>query len=169
VVTREFLIPVLSEIYEGNVSDGKMFLPTLTRLRNKLSELHLDIQELTVVFDKGSDSKGNFADLDLLEVPYVASLTPSYHEDLINVPLDSYHLEQVNEHQLMCYRTQKEVWGKTRTIVLFISEKLRQGQLRGLAQAISETITIHSLSSKPVRETQLEEIDPALQRLYGNW
>jgi transposase len=34
VVTREFLIPVLSEIYEGNMKDEKMFVPILTRLRN---------------------------------------------------------------------------------------------------------------------------------------
>ena len=136
-MTREFLIPVLSEIYEGNMKDEKMFVPILTRLRNKVSELHLDIRELTVVFDKGSNSKGNFAELDTQEIPYVASLTPTYHEDLLGVPLDSYHRVQVNDREIWCYRTQKEVWGKTRTIVLFRSEKLRQGQLQGLQQALA--------------------------------
>ena len=136
VVTREFLIPVLSEIYEGNMKDEKMFVPILTRLRNKVSELHLDIRELTIVFDKGSNSKGNFAELDTQEIPYVASLTPTYHEDLLGVPLDSYHRVQVNDREIWCYRTQKEVWGKTRTIVLFRSEKLRQGQLRACSRLL---------------------------------
>lgn len=151
VVTREFLIPVLSEVYEGNMSDSKMFLPTLTRLRSKLSDLHLDIKELTVVFDKGSNSRDNFKDLDLSEIPYVASLTPSYHEDLLSVPLDSYHPVRVNDQEILCYRTEKEVWGKERTIVLFLSEKLRQGQMRGLERALS------------VKHEQLKELNRKLR------
>ncbi|PHJ36858.1 hypothetical protein P378_19850 [Desulforamulus profundi] len=60
VVTKEFLIPVFSEIYEGNKSDKELFIPTLTKLRKKLSELNLDMEEITIVFDKGSNSKDNF-------------------------------------------------------------------------------------------------------------
>jgi transposase len=164
VVTKEFLIPVLSEVYEGNKTDEKMFVPTLTRLRNKLSELNLDIQELTVVFDKGSNSKGNFAELDISEMPYVASLTPSYHEDLLNVPLASYRRVQVNDQEILCYRTQKEVWGKTRTVIVFLSEKLRQGQLHGLLQTLpgkyeqlKELKT--KLTAKRVRKRKREDVE----------
>jgi len=83
VVTKEFLIPVFSEIYEGSKSDKELFTPTLTRLREKLLELNLSIEEFTIVFDKDSNSKDNFAVLDGVQIPYVASLTPSYHEDLL--------------------------------------------------------------------------------------
>lgn len=173
VVTKEFLIPVLSEVYEGNKSDEKMFVPTLTRLRNKLSELNLDIRELTIVFDKGSNSKGNFAELDISEIPYVASLTPSYHEDLLNVPLSSYHKAQVNDQEILCYRAQKEVWGKTRTIVVFISEKLRQGQLQGLNQALSSKYEQLNklktkLTAKRVRKREREDVKRQIKDiLYG--
>lgn len=53
VVTKEFLIPVLSTVYEGNKVDKKVFTPFLTKLRKILSELNLEIEELTIVFDKG--------------------------------------------------------------------------------------------------------------------
>lgn len=33
VATKEFLIPVLSEVYEGNKPDKSMFIPFITRLR----------------------------------------------------------------------------------------------------------------------------------------
>lgn len=59
-------------------------------------------------------------------------------EDLLNVPLSSYHRVQVNDQEILCYRAKKEVWGKTRTIVVFLSEKPRQGQLQGLKQAIGK-------------------------------
>lgn len=138
VVTKEFLIPVFSEIYEGNKSDKELFVPILTKLRKKLSELNLDVEEVTVVFDKGSNSKDNFAELDGSKIPYVASLTPSYHEDLLNVPLSQYRKVKVGGQGILCYRTRKKVWGKERTIVIYLSEKLRQGQMRGLNQALAK-------------------------------
>lgn len=138
VVTKEFLIPMFSEIYEGNKTDKSLFIPFLTKLRQKLSALNLNLEELTIVFDKGSNSKDNFAELDKRNIPYVASLTPSYHEDLLSIPLSEYRKVKVGERESLCYRTKKTVWGKERTVVLYVSEKLRQGQIRGLNQALAD-------------------------------
>jgi len=138
VATKEFLIPVLSEIYEGNKTDNKFFIPFLTKIRRKLSDLNLELEEITIVFDKGSNSKKNFAELDNLHLPYVASLTSSYHEDLLKIPLSKYRKVKVGGKELLCYRTPKKVWGQERTLVIYLSEKLRQGQIRGLMQALKK-------------------------------
>ena len=138
VVTREFLIPVFSEVYEGNMSDKELFAPFLTKMREKLSAFNLEVEEFTIVFDKGSNSKANFAKLDASEIPYVASLSPGYHEDLLSVPLSLYKTVEINSKQILCYRTQKEVWGRDRTIVVYISDKLRKGQIQGLKQALEK-------------------------------
>ncbi|SDJ33887.1 hypothetical protein SAMN04488123_1393 [Natribacillus halophilus] len=90
VVTREFLVPVLSNVYEGNQVDSTRFIPFLHQLRNKLTELQLAVEEFTVVFDKGSHTKKNFAELDASEISYVASLSPAYHKDLVNIPFSKY-------------------------------------------------------------------------------
>jgi len=76
--------------------------------------------------------------IDQLKLPYVAALTPSYHEDLLAIPRCDYQTVTVNGKDYPCYHTKKEVWGKERTIVIAISEKLRQGQLRGLEQALAK-------------------------------
>jgi transposase len=134
IVTKDFLLPVCSSVYEGNKTDKELFIPQLTQLRTKLAELSISVEEITLVFDKGSNTKDNFAELDNKEIPYVASLSPAYHDDLINIPNSSY--TETEKH--FCYRTRKEIWGKERTVVLYISEKLRQGQLRGLEQALQK-------------------------------
>lgn len=64
-VTKDFLIPVFSEVYEGNRTDKERFIPFLTRLREKLAELNLSLEEITLVFDKGNNTKNNFAKLDI--------------------------------------------------------------------------------------------------------
>ncbi|WP_088049268.1 IS1634 family transposase [Virgibacillus dakarensis] len=92
-----------------------------------------------VVLDAyGSNTKKNFTELDTSEVPYVASLSPAYHEDLVNIPFSEYTPVEVGEKEVSCYRIEKEVWGKNRTLVLYVSERLREGQTRGLHQALDK-------------------------------
>jgi transposase len=154
VVTKEFILPIFSEVYAGNTSDSKRFIPFLTKFREKLSELHFNLEEVTVVFDKGSNSIENFGFLDQMEVPYVASLILNYHPDLLAIPLENYHEIQMKGKKVKCYRTQKRIWGKKRTVVIYLSEKLRQGQVDGLKQIIAK------------RESALEEFKGKLNSDY---
>ena len=138
VVTKDFLLPVFSEIYEGNRTDKELFIPFLTRLREKLAELNISLEEVTLVFDKGSNSKGNFNELDQKNIDYVASLSSAYHPELLSVPLEKYREVDLGDQSLPCYRTCCDVWGKKRTVLIYVSEKLRQGQLRGLTQSLEK-------------------------------
>ena len=170
VATREFLIPVLSQVYQGKKSDKELFVPSLTKIRKKLSELNLELEEFTIVFDKGSNSKANFAKLDKSELPYVASLTAAYHEDLLVIPLSEYHTVTVNGKDCLCYRTKKEVWGKERTIVITRSEKLRQGQFRGLEQTLAKKLgqlqeLKQKLNSPRARKRKRKGLEDAVQSI----
>jgi transposase len=170
VVTKEFLIPIFSEVYEGNEADEKLFIPYLTRLRQKLEELNFNIEEFTIVFDKGSNSKKNFACLDQFKMPYVASLTPVYHEDLLSIPVWRYWWVKVNGKRVLCYRTKKEIWGKERTVVLYVSEKLREGQLRGLHQALAGKYQKlqelkEALQSLKVKKRKKEDLERKIQAI----
>ncbi|MBC8452520.1 MAG: IS1634 family transposase [Spirochaetes bacterium] len=138
VVTEEFLLPVYSSVYAGNVHDTTLFLPFLTKLRRYLTELQLDLQDITLVFDKGSNSKENFAELDDKSIPYVGSVVASYYPDLLEVPRSSYKTVLVGNTQVPCFRTTKEVWGAERTVVVCISEKLKAGQIRGFLQTLEK-------------------------------
>lgn len=170
VVTKEFLIPVLSEIYANNGSDKTMFISFITRLRRNLAELNLNIEELTIVLDKGSNTKNNFAELDKHQLPYVASLTPSYHEDLLNIEFSRYRPVIIGENELLCYRTTKPVWGKERTVVVYVSEKLRRGQLNGLKQALKKKYEqLNELKQKlnalRVRKKKREDIETKIKAI----
>lgn len=140
VVTREFLIPVFTEVYEGNTPDAKRFVPFLTGLRERLAELHIKLEDVTLVFDKGSNSKKNFGLLDQEELAYVGSLAAGHHPDLLAVAWEEYHEVQAGGKRLKCYRARKTVWGKERTVVVYLSEKLRAGQIAGLDQAIAQRL-----------------------------
>jgi transposase len=170
VVTKDFLIPVFSEVYEGNRTDKELFIPFLTRLREKLIELNVSLEEVTLVFDKGSNTKDNFAELDGKEIPYVASLSPSYHKELLEIPLSNYREVKVEDHKILCYRTRKKVWGKERTLVLYLSERLRKGQIRGLKQDLEKKYRLlqelkQKLNNPRARKKQKEDVQNKIQEI----
>ncbi|MBE0465943.1 MAG: hypothetical protein IBX71_01790 [Candidatus Desulforudis sp.] len=78
--------------------------------------------------------------MDASEIPYVASLTPAHHENLLAIPLSRYHKVTLGDREIACFRLRKVVWGKERTLVLYVSEKLRAGQLRGLKQGSGQKV-----------------------------
>lgn len=151
VVTEEFLLPVYSSVYAGNAHDSTQFLPFLTQLRTGLAQLQWDLHDITLVFDKGSNSKKNFAQLDQQELAYVGSLQVSYYPDLLAIEQREYHPVRVGSEEVLCYRTEQEIWGAHRTVVLYISEQLRAGQLRGFEKTLQK------------KEEALEKLNTRLQ------
>ena len=67
-MSREGQIPLCSHVYEGNRADSSLFPDSLSRIRERLAELSVDLEQLTVVYDKGNLSKANQALVD--EAPF---------------------------------------------------------------------------------------------------
>jgi len=141
LVSRDGQIPLCSQVYEGNKVDAKLFPDSLSRIRQRLAALALDLEDLTVVYDKGNLSKANQALVDEAPFGYVASLTPAHHRELMAIPCSSYAplsggpLDGVRVHRL-----RRQIWGAERTVVLLISERLRAGQMRGLEQHLGKRL-----------------------------
>jgi transposase len=142
LVSRDGQIPLCSQVYEGNKVDSKLFPDSLTRIRKRLANLSVDIEDLTVVYDKGNMSKANQALVDEAPFGYVASLTPAHHAELMAIPSHRYtpiagggRLQGVP-----VLRLRRNIWGAERTVVLLISEQLRAGQIRGLQQHLRQRL-----------------------------
>ena len=142
LVSREGQIPLCSHVYEGNQVDSKLFPDSLSRIRERLAELSVDLEQLTVVYDNWNLSKANQALVDRAPFGYVASLTPSHHSDLMAIGLDRYRplAEGSQLEGVAVHRFRHEVWGAERTVVLFVSERLRAGQIRGLRQHLEKRL-----------------------------
>lgn len=136
LVTRDFFLPLSSKVYEGNINDSSLFKEYLPYIFSKFREINLELADLTIVFDKGNNSKDSFSEIDCGKIHYVASISPSHHKDLLNIPIESYSKVKVNGKEILSFRTKKEIWGKERTVVLYKSDKLLLGQLRGLEKYI---------------------------------
>lgn len=143
LVSREGQIPLCSQIYEDNRVDSVSFPESLSRIRERLAKLSLAVEDVTIVYDKGNLSKVNQRLVDEAPFGYVASLVPAHHRDLLEIPVDRYSPLSGSSSRLgeiPVLRLNQTIWGKERTVLLFISEQLRSGQIRGLAQHMTKRI-----------------------------
>ena len=142
LVSRDGQIPLCSQVYKGNTVDTKLFPESLSRIRKRLADLSVDVQDLTIVYDRGNLSKANQAMVDEANFGYVASLVPAHHPDLMKIPVERYRPLPANSELegVLALRLTHEIWGAERTVILFVSEQLREGQIRGLEQHLSKRL-----------------------------
>ena len=138
LVSRDGQIPICSHVYQGNRADVKEFIPALTAIRQRLADLSITLQDVTLVYDRGNLSQTNQQMIDESTLGYVSALVPAQQSDLIAIPLSSYRVISTGRLKgVSVYRTTKMIWGKERAIVMYQSDEFRAGQKRGLDQSLA--------------------------------
>jgi len=138
VVTKQDYIPLLHYTYQGNMNDSRVFQEVIRKISSRMLALKMDLNSHTLVFDRGCNSKDNLALVSTLNLHYVGALTPSHHVDLIQDAEGHFETVSVADSELELYRDKRVIWGKERTVVVFISQRLKAGQLRGVYQALNK-------------------------------
>jgi transposase len=107
-------------------------------IRQRLIDLGRDFESLTIVYDKGNVSRANQRLVDQEQLHYVTAIPNTSERKLVieaNARLASIDLE--NGQSVSAHRTRKRIWGVERTVVVLVSERLRQGQMRGIMQHVA--------------------------------
>jgi len=136
--TRQDGIPLWHEVHGGQVPDVKSFAEALTAFRQRLVEMGQTLKSLTLVYDKGNVSRANQSLVDTSKLHYVASLTAASQRALLseaNPKMEAVALDDGEE--VRAYRTRRSIWGAERTAIVLLSERLREGQRRGILQHVA--------------------------------
>ncbi len=140
MVSTDFHVPLFHKIYEGNVHDSTIFKTISQELRDRYAELAKGCQHITLVLDKGNNSKEALGELHDSDFHFVGSLTRSQRKDLLKIPLSKYaKLEGERFGECMAYRVRRKVFGHLRTLVVTFNENLLHGQLQGITYNLEKT------------------------------
>ena len=152
LVSKEDQFPLYHQTYRGNKNDVTVFKEISQKLLRRLQQITKELADVTLVFDKGNNSKENFAQLDKSDhCYYVAGLVSSYFKDLIKEANQNFSEIKIEDERLPAYRIKKTVWGQERTCVITVSKQLKEGQIQGILQHLDKKYQIlHKL------KTQLE-------------
>lgn len=142
--TSDNHIPLLYEVYEGNLHDAKQFPKMLLKFNkffNKLAGGNA-APNVTLIFDKGNNSQENMEMLNSLPVHFVGSVKLSEHEDLANIPNDDERFKVCPKFNgTKAFRTKKKVYGIERTLLITYNENLFQSQIKTVHNDINKVMS----------------------------
>lgn len=118
-------MPIVHLTYAGNVTDVRVFPHVLRRLMERVRRLDPGAAEVTLVFDRGHNSKQNLADVANEGAFVVGGLIASQHPDLLRLPVTT-SPERVGELRVL--RVEKVVYGQPATVVITYNDKLEKKQ-----------------------------------------
>jgi transposase len=149
-------IPLYYDLYEGNRNDTQQFPLMIGKFDAFLKEVNgkqTEKPQVTIIFDKGNNSKGNFELIDELQIHYVGSIKLSEAKDLAERsnkdPLFT-GCQTVGLESTKACRVKRKIYGKDRTVVVTYNQNLFHTQW----------LTVHNDIKKAV-----DQLQPLQQRL----
>ena len=153
VVSKEDYIPLFHHSYRGNLQDGTVFREVIEKIKDRMQSLGLSQDTHTLVFDRGNNSKKNLSIVKSLGFYYVGALTPYHHKEIIDRAMEDMVIIRLNNETLAVYREKSIIWEDEKTILVFVSDRLKAGQIRGIYQNLDK-------KEKSLKELQEALINP---------
>ena len=149
LVTHDCHIPVMHHVYKGNLHDSTVFHSLTKRMATLLKRLKSSLGEVTIIFDKGNISAENLNRLRESRISFVAALTSSHHNDLLDIPLSAYTPTSTHLPGVKSFRTSRTIFGRESTVVVKFSEGFYTKQLANFSANLTQcTSRLLSLSKE---------------------
>lgn len=139
LVTSDGEVPLFHHTYAGNQHDSVTFHSVAEELFERCRSLTHGAYDITLVFDKGNNSKENLEQVGDSPFHFVGSLVPTQHKDLLSISRKVMHrLDPTQLPAVWSYRTSKVVFGIERTILCTFNQELFDSQTQTLSREIAK-------------------------------
>jgi transposase len=140
-------IPLFYDVYEGNRNDAKVFPEQLEKfknfMKNKFNNEEIGPSSVTLIFDKGNNSKDNFNKLEESGMNFVGSLKLCEHKDLAEISNSDPCFKPLNREgmeDIKAFAVDKCVYGVNRRLVVMYNKKLFNDQWKTVNTDISKAM-----------------------------
>ena len=138
LLSRRDHFPLFHKIYQGNLQDRTVFKKYFRDMVDRFKAVCGSLEEITLVFDQGNNSKQTLARADNT-LYFVGAVSPYHHKALIETANQSMQPLAIGAgREILCYRTRTSIWNLDLSAVVYISAKLQRGQIRGVEQKIAK-------------------------------
>ncbi|MCK4530066.1 MAG: IS1634 family transposase, partial [Candidatus Marinimicrobia bacterium] len=140
-------IPLYYKVYEGNRNDAKVFPEMLNAfrdfLKSKFGIKKINASDVTLIFDKGNNSKDNFEKLEKSGLNFIGSLKLCEHKDLAEISNRDKRFKQQTRkgmEGIKAFSVNKHVYGSDYTLVVMHNNKLFNDQWKTVNSDILKAI-----------------------------
>ena len=143
LVSADFHVPLFHRTYPGNQADAPTFSSLTEELVSRYREITHGAEHVTIIFDKGNNSKDNLQAIEESPYHFIGSLVPTQHPDLLAIPARMFRpLDEEGLPGVQVYRCQREVFKAQRTVLVTYNENLFVAQSRTLLREIAKRQTL---------------------------
>lgn len=145
--TADGHLPLQYDVYEGNCNDVTHFPIALERFQKMLSQCKQSngaLEKMTIIFDKGNNSKINFDLIDAHNFFFVTSLRQDEQGKLASVSNSDQRFIPCTDGNLegtKSFRIKRRVFGKERTVIVTYSANLYHRQWLTLQVDITNALS----------------------------
>jgi transposase len=150
LVSRQDHLPLFHKLYQGNLQDRTVFKEHFSQIVHRFKAISGALENITLIFDQGNNSKETLKDVDQT-LHFVGAISPYQHKSLIEKANLSMSRISMPGKEMDGYRTRTVIWGLDLTVVVYISEKLLQGQIRGIQQNIKKLLAVLNTLKEKIR------------------
>src|SRR4051812_49112858 len=159
LVTTDFHIPLCHHTYPGNQPDSPTFASLTEELVQRHHILATQVEDITLVFDKGNNSLENLRAVDRSPYHFIGSLVPTQHPELLALPVQDFRsLAADGLPGVSVHRTTKVVFGTKRVVVVTYNENLFVAQSRTLLREIAKRQQLLSELQARLRRWQAGQV-----------
>ena len=143
-VVRGLGLPLIHELYGGSRHDATLFPSAISRTIYRVRALSRgEVENLTVVFDKGNNSSENIKALHRDEVHFIGSLSPVHYPELCSIRLSRYTpVTLENGREVRIFDTKANAFDRSVRVVLTYNEatarKKKRRFQKNLGNALAE-------------------------------
>ena len=167
-VVRGLGLPLVHELYGGSENDAALFPTAMSRTIERVRALSGgQVENLTVVFDKGNNSVPNIAGLGREGIHFIGSLSPVHYPELCSIRLSRYTpVTLENGREILAFDTKTKAFDRTIRVVLTYNDatarkKERRFQ-RDPGQSLAELNQIRWAKVKDPEAKIREVVSPKL-------
>jgi transposase len=122
--TQDGTIPLLCDIYQGNVQDAQEFKWQISEIIERIQSLHKNPEDIILTFDKGNHSEEAFRQIDQANLCFIASIRPSTVKEYASLSSSEFQMIKLpNQKETGIYETSKLIYGKSRRLIVVYNPK----------------------------------------------
>lgn len=157
-VTPDFQIPLFHTLYPGNLNDITEFKAINASLTERLHDLSGNLNDITLVFDKGNMSEEILYSLQDQNIFCIASAPLSRYPEMTTVDLKKFQRTDSEDLPgVMSFRDKKEIIGYEWTVVLQHSASFAAKQNQSVVTSQAKAITKLEALAKKLKRNELPQ------------
>jgi len=143
--TKDGGLPVLHDIYPGNLHDATLFKEQVPHLLERLKRVGIEPQEICVVFDKGNLSSEAFEQINEANIRFICSLRPSTQKEFEYLTPADFSLKKLpNGKEVGVLEFDKQLYGPHDRLFVVYNPRMKAWQEKNLKVKLEKKIeTVH--------------------------